>query len=243
MFENDMPTKREFSVLPKPEALVSLVFRAAKYLIMGGCLYFTAVWALSVYTGVWHWNLKSAVVSLFSPTTEAHAENPPRAEARPRAAAVVPVETEAQPQAQAKTAPAAAPAVDPERMDRLSEGICQSYGLVYDGQTCGKPPAYSAAGIRLRATHGELGHAVEKLFGRDDAAKPRELPRATDRMIDESEAPQQQQASETWRPQLRIPRLLHEPGEPCAGGGHRDRYGLGCVFTDEEREELRHGRW
>jgi hypothetical protein len=227
MFENDMPAKREFSVLPKPEALVKLAFRAAKYLIMGGCLYITAVWAMSFYTGTWSWTLfggGSQVQAATSPRVEAQS----KAETAPKTAAV-----------------AAAPAIDPGLQDRLSEGICQSYGLVYDGQTCAKPPAYSAAGIRLRATHGELGQAVEKLFGRDEAAKPRELPRAADRMIDESEAQEapQQQASETWRPQLRIPRLLHEPGEPCAGGGHRDRYGLGCVFTDEEREELRRGRW
>jgi hypothetical protein len=235
MFENDMPAKREFSVLPKPEAMVKLAFRAAKYLIMGGCLYITAVWAMSFYTGTWSW-------TLFGGGAQVQAATSPRVEARPKAAAAVPVETEAP----AKAASAAAPSVDPERMDRLSEGICKSYGLVYDGQTCGKPPAYSAAGIRLRATHGELGRAVEHLFNpsQEQEAAQDPSPRVG-HMIDESEAQEapQQQASETWRPQLRIPRFLHEPGEPCAGGGHRDRYGLGCVFTDEEREELRRGRW
>jgi hypothetical protein len=235
MFENDMPTKREFiDIIPTTERVVGLVLRMVKYLVLAAALYVTAVWAMSFYTGTWSW-------TLFGGGAQVQAATSPRVEARPKAAAAVPVETEAP----AKAASAAAPAVDPGLQDRLSEGICKSYGLVYDGQTCGKPPAYSAAGIRLRATHGELGHAVEKLFGREETAKPQELPRAADHMIDESEAQEapQQQASETWRPQLRIPRLLHEPGEPCAGGGHRDRYGLGCVFTDEEREELRHGRW
>jgi hypothetical protein len=237
MFENDMPAKREFiDIIPTPERVVGLVFRMVKYLILAGALYLTAVWAMSFYTGVWSWTLFGAV--------QVQAATPPASRAQSKAGGPVPVD--APPKTAAVTpAPAAEPAIDPERMDRLSEGICKSYGLVYDGQTCGKPPAYSAAGIRLRGTHGELGHAVEKLFGRDEAAKPRELPRTADRMIDESEAQEapQQQASETWRPQLRIPRLLHEPGEPCAGGGHRDRWGMGCVFTDEERDELRRRRW
>jgi hypothetical protein len=231
MFENDMPAKREFSVLPKPQTIVALVFRMIKYLFLAGSLYLVSLWALSFYTGTWSWS----VLSVFS---QVQAANSPRVEARSKAGGSAPVDVPV------KAAAVAAPGIDPERMDRLSEGICKSYGLVYDGQTCTKPPAYSGAGIRLRATHGELGHAVEKLFDRDEAAKPRELPRTADRMIDESEAQEapQQQASETWRPQLRIPRLLHEPGEPCAGGGHRDRWGMGCVFTDEEREELRQRR-
>jgi hypothetical protein len=232
MFENDMPAKREFiDIIPTPERVVGLVFRAVKYLILTAALYVTAVWAMSFYTGTWSW-------TLFGGGAQVQAATSPRVEARPKAAAAVPVETEAP----AKAASAPVPNVDPERMDRLSEGICKSYGLVYDGQTCGKPPAYSAAGIRLRATHGELGQAVEKLFGRGETAKPQELPRAADRMIDESEPPRHQ-TSETWRPQLRLGGFLHEPGEPCAGGGHRDRYGLGCVFTDEEREEMHRGRW
>jgi hypothetical protein len=205
MFENDMPAKREFSVLPKPETIVALVSRMIKYLFLAGSLYLVSLWALSFYTGTWSWS----VLSVFS---QVQAANSPRVEARSKAGGSAPVDVPV------KAAAVAAPGIDPERMDRLSEGICKSYGLVYDGQTCAKPPAYSGAGIRLRATHGELGQAVEKLF--NPPQEPQEPPpRAVGRTI------------------------LHEPGELCAGGGHRDRYGLGCVFTDEEREELRRRRW
>jgi hypothetical protein len=229
MFENDMPAKREFSVLPKPETIVALVFRMIKYLFLAGSLYLVSLWALSLYTGTWSWS----VLSVFS---QVQAANPPRVEAQSKAGGSAPVDVPV------KAAAVAAPGIDPERMDRLSEGICKSYGLVYDGQTCAKPPAYSGAGIRLRATHGELGQAVEKLFNPpQEQEAPQEAPprRAVGRMIDESDP---RQSSETWKPQLRLGRFLHEPGEPCRGGGHRDEWGMFCKFTDEERAELRQRR-
>lgn len=107
--------------------------------------------------------------------------------------------------------------------ERLAVSICEGYGLIFDGpdKGCVRPPppkAWSGEGIRERAA--PVAAAVQ----------------AVQRMVDE------RTRSEEWRPSLRLQGFLHEPGEPCRGGGHRDEMGLFCKFTDEERAELRERR-
>lgn len=107
--------------------------------------------------------------------------------------------------------------------ERLASSICQGYGLIFDGQGCTRPPPparWSAEGIRERAA--PVGDAMQ----------------AVGRMIDRTS----HQDSAEWQPQMSLRKFLHEPGEPCRGGGHRDSAGLMCVFSDEDREELRRYR-
>lgn len=211
-----MPQKREFrGILPTPQGVAKFTIRAMVLLFCAGILLVAAKF-------LWGYAFPAEVQAATPP--------PPS-------------------RAQSRTAEAAAPVaatLSAEQFEQLRADVCRSLGknfLFEDGHCYKrKPPTWSAEGIDERGA--PVGENIKKFFSvlpgsappaedsEETPPPPRPAPRerAVTRMATESES---------WHPQLRLHGFLHEPGEPCPGGGHRDEYGLGCKFTDEEREELR----
>lgn len=220
----DMPTKRTYA--PTPQGLAKVTIRLvvcsilAGMMLIGGHLAWNYAWS--------YWPSRQT-----SPA-EVQAATPSPAVAQPKARGPAPVDPKTDIVEEAAAL-----------QERLAVSICEGYGLIFDGpeRGCVRPPppkAWSKEGIRERGAQGhplqEAGEFIKKfstgLIGPREQAQEDELtPRA--RVASDSES---------WRPRLRLQGYLHEPGEPCPGGGHRDEAGLMCKFTDEERAELRERR-